>query len=190
VTVVARRPDRLRGEIPGLTLVALDITTDVDGLTRTLAGHDVVLSTIGRGLSLRSGNLMRRSAPNIIVAMERAGVRRLVFTCAFGVAGTFRQAALPQRIIFRTALANIYADKAVADAAIRQSSLDWTILYPVRLTNRPATGRYVMGHELPAGSPGTLTRGDAALALLACVDAPETIRQGLVVSSARKDAYA
>jgi len=182
VTAVARRPERLLHRHPNLTALSLDLTTDPEGLVRALAGHDVVLSTIGRGLSLRSGNLIQRSVPLIVSAMERVGPSRLLFLSALGVASTYAQAPWHGRLAFRTLLRSIYADKAAGDAIIRRSSLDWTLLYPVILTNRPATGRYVLSPELPAGGFRGLARADAAAAMLACVDAPTSLRQGLVIS--------
>jgi uncharacterized protein YbjT (DUF2867 family) len=185
VTVVARHPERLGEHHANLTAVALDLTADPEGLARILPGHDVVLSTIGRGLALKSAQLIERSVAIVVSAMERVGPARLIYQSSFGVGDTYPQAPWFQKIIFRTVLAGIYADKAVGDAMIRRSSLDWTMLYPVALRNKPTTGRYELSPVLPRGSTGSLARADAATAMLACLDAPATVRKLLVVSPGR-----
>jgi putative NADH-flavin reductase len=182
VTVVARHPERLRQSHPNLRVVQLDLTADSEALARVLVGHDVVLSTIGRGLGLSSGRLMQRSVPIIVAAMERVGPARLIFQSAFGVGDTHSQAPLGARIFFRTLLSGVYADKAAGDAIIRRSALDWTLLYPVQLTNKAAAGRYMLSPDLPAGSGASMPRADAATAMLSCLDAPDTVRKRLVVS--------
>jgi putative NADH-flavin reductase len=182
LTVVARHPERLRERHANLTAVALDLTGDPEGLARILPGHDTVLSTLGRGQSLRSGHLIARSAAVLVAAMERTGPARLIFLSSFGVGDTIAQAPLHLRLVFRTLFSGLYADKAAGDAAIRASTLDWTLLYPVRLTNKPATGRYVVGPDLLPGSTGALARADVAAAMLACVDDATSIGQRLVVA--------
>ena len=60
-----------------------------------------------------------------------------------------------------------------ADEALASSGLDWTIVRPGRLTNEPGTG-YVSAAPRLNGY-GEIPRDDVALALLECLDAPNTI---------------
>jgi uncharacterized protein YbjT (DUF2867 family) len=64
--------------------------------------------------------------------------------------------------------------KRDADAAVRDSGLDWTIVKPGRLTNEPGTGRIEVARRL--GRRGDVTRDDVALTLLECLEAPSAVR--------------
>ncbi|MEA2283398.1 MAG: hypothetical protein QOK21_4005 [Solirubrobacteraceae bacterium] len=67
-----------------------------------------------------------------------------------------------------------YEAKRDADAVVRASGLDWTIVKPGRLTNEPGSGRIDAARRL--GRSGDVPRDDVALTLLECLDAPNTIR--------------
>ena len=73
------RPASGGGSVRHASLVVL--AGDVLGadLAPALAGQDTVVSLLGRGLSLRSEQLMARATPRIVAAMERARIARLVF---------------------------------------------------------------------------------------------------------------
>lgn len=63
--------------------------------------------------------------------------------------------------------------KRDADDALRQSTLDWTIVKPGRLTDAPGTGRVHVSRTL--GRRADVPRDDVALVLLECLLAPNTI---------------
>jgi uncharacterized protein YbjT (DUF2867 family) len=79
-------------------------------------------------------------------------------------------------------LSDVYADKAAAEAAVRATSLDWTILAPVMLTNGPATGRYLAGEDLPVPGFAKISRADVATCVLRSIDDPATFRKRSVVA--------
>jgi nucleoside-diphosphate-sugar epimerase len=64
--------------------------------------------------------------------------------------------------------------KRDADAALRTSGLDWTIVRPGRLTNDPGAGTVDLAPAL--GRFGDVTRDDTALVLYQCLLADNTIR--------------
>jgi len=183
VTALARNPGTLTARYAHLRSVACDVTTDVKTLSEAVKGQDVVISALGRGTSLRSQHLIERSMRNVVPALERYGPKRFILLSGFGVAGTYQSAPVIMRLVFSTLLANIYRDKAAGERLVRQSSLDWTIVYAAYLTNKPATGRYEMGERLPAAGVRSITRADTAAALLACVADSSTVRRGLELRS-------
>ncbi|HLU31623.1 MAG TPA: NAD(P)H-binding protein, partial [Acidimicrobiia bacterium] len=62
--------------------------------------------------------------------------------------------------------------KAKADAHLKDSGLDWTVVRPGRLTDDPPTGRVRLARRVPRGE---VTRADVAAVLLACLRNPATI---------------
>jgi putative NADH-flavin reductase len=183
VTALARRLERLDARHPRLTTVAADVVADAEAVARTLPGHDVVISALGRGQALRSQGLMARAIPGIVTAMERLAVRRLVFLSAYGVGGTAPHAPWVSRLMIRLMLADIFADKATAEEVVQHSVLDWTILAPVMLTNGPATGRYRLGDQLEIRGLARIARADVASAVLTCIDDSSSIHKRCIVAS-------
>jgi len=182
VTVFARDPAKVGTQHARLRVVQGDVS-DLAALTSAARGQDAVISAIGRGLSFKSEHLIERSVPNIIKAMDAAGVKRLVFTSAWGVGDAFKDLALLPWIFFRTLLRDVYADKAVGDALIRNSSLDWTIVRPARLHDGPLTRTYQSGETLRMAGMQSISRADTAHFILACVADANAIRKSPVVTS-------
>jgi putative NADH-flavin reductase len=182
VTALARRAEQLPIRHPNLATVATDLSRDDGILAQTLPGHDAVISALGRGTSLKSHGFITVAATRLVSAMEATGTTRLVFLSAYGVGGTAPGAPWPFRLMFRFMLADIYADKAKGEAAVRHSSLAWTILAPVILTNAPATGRYRTGEDLTLPGLAKIPRADVAAGILGCLADPATIHRRLVVA--------
>jgi uncharacterized protein YbjT (DUF2867 family) len=63
--------------------------------------------------------------------------------------------------------------KAAADAALRESRLDWTIVRPGMLTDEPGSGRVAAATSL--ARRGEIPRDDVALVLLEVLGAPSTV---------------
>ena len=103
-------------------------------------------------------------ALKLIEACERTGVRRYLMVSAMGVD---RPDAYPPE------MEPYYEAKREADAALRESGLEHTIVRPGRLTDDPGTGLIEVGMPLDHG--GEVTRDDVAATLLAVLDHPQTI---------------
>jgi putative NADH-flavin reductase len=182
VAALARTPDRLAIRHPSLRVVAGDVLSDGPELAEVIAGNDVVVSALGRGLELRSHGLMARAVPRILSAMERHGVFRLVLLSAYGVGRADREVPLVPRLMFRTMLRDIYADKEAAEELVRKSSLQWTIVAPVHLNNRAEAGRYRIGEDVRTRGFAQISRADVARFMLRAIDDPATFRKRMVVA--------
>jgi len=161
VTAFARDPSKLNLNHENLTVVKGSVL-DKDVLANALDGKDAVLSTLGVGKSLKSKDLISNAVRIIISTMNEKNVKRLVFLSAFGVGETFKQADFIQRVIFKLFLRNIYADKSKADDHIHRSALEWTLVYPVLLTDGPRTGKYKVGEKLEMKGMPKISRADVA----------------------------
>jgi len=181
VTAFARNPD---GMSTGkrVRIVAGDTTRDAEQIAEAIRGQEAVVSALGRRKTFRSDNLIARSMHLILPAMEQAGVRRLVVMSAFGVGGSLRDAPLIPRIMYRVLLADIFADKKAAEDEIRRSRLDWTIAYPVLLTDGPLTGHYRVGERLELRGVPKISRADVAHFMLAEMKNRAFVRKVAVLS--------
>jgi len=188
VTAFVRNPRGLTVGADRLRVITGSVTEVDDTLSSAMRDQDVVISTLGVGKSFRSGGLMAQSMPRIIRAMEGVGVRRLVCMSAFGVAETFRDVPWLPRLFMRTLLRDIYRDKASAERILRDSTLDWTLVYPTGLVDRPATGKYRVAIRLPLRGFPTIARADVAAFLLTQIADRSFVRKGVLVSSTVPDA--
>ncbi len=161
VTALARDAAKLTIKHERLTVVKGNVL-DKELLMKTVEGKDAVLSALGTGKSLKSGDLISNSVNLLVPAMNEKNVKRLIFLSAFGVGQTFEQASFIQKLAFRLFLKNIYADKLKGDERIRNSNLDWTIVYAVLLTNKPPRGKYQAGEKLPMNGMPKISRADVA----------------------------
>ncbi len=161
VTALARDPSKITIKHPKLTVVKGNVLDKIL-LAQIVEGKDAIISSLGVGKSLKSGNLIANTASLLIPVMIEKNVSRLVFLSAFGVGETFSQANFIQKLIFRLPLRNLYADKAKADEQIQNSKLDWTLVYPVLLTNKPRTPNYKAGERLPMKGMPKISRADVA----------------------------
>jgi putative NADH-flavin reductase len=181
VTALVRRPERLTIRSDRLRVVAGSLPDDRQALAEAMRGQDAVISALGLGHVLKSGGLIARSMPAIVRAMESDGVRRLIFTSAYGVGATHKDVPLLPRILIRMLLRDLYADKEAGEEELRRSTLDWTLVYPVTLTNGPHTGRYRVGEHLRLRGLPRVSRADLADFLVRQISDTTYVRKGVLV---------
>jgi uncharacterized protein YbjT (DUF2867 family) len=82
----------------------------------------------------------------------------------------------------KVAFRKTYADLVVMEDVLRDSGLDWTIVRPPRLTDRPLTGSYrtAYGQNLRRGL--FISRADVAHLMLRVLDQPETVGQTIGIA--------
>jgi putative NADH-flavin reductase len=140
-------------------------------VARILALHGLL------GLSVRIGGpllalliLTRRTTAlsegtrNIVQAMEKHGVGRLICESSLGVGDSKgRLGIFYNLILVPLLLRNMFADKAVQEQLIKASSLAWVIVRPTSLTNGAQKGVYRAGMDLGHWFfPTRISRADAA----------------------------
>jgi putative NADH-flavin reductase len=182
VTAFARSPDKIASRHDRLRIVAGDFLDAGNPLGDAMRGQDAVVSALGRGLSFKSENLIQRSVPSILSAMQSHGVQRLVFTSAIGVGETVHHVPLVPRLMARFPLRNIYADKVIGDDLIRRSALAWTLVQPAMLTDGPLTRSYRAGERLDMRGVPKISKADVAHFILTEIEASRYIRKTVLLS--------
>jgi putative NADH-flavin reductase len=195
VTALVRDPSALATPVPA---VVADLTVGApESLEPAIAGSDAVVSGLGPRTSAEAG-VASRGTRAIVEAMHTTGVRRLVVVSAAPI-GTVPSPARPRPPrhdpgdgpmmrylagpLLKRALRRPYADLAVMEDVVRTSGLDWTIVRPPRLTDRPLTGAYrtALGRNVRGGSQ--VARADVAHLMLDVLDRPETIGHTIGVAA-------
>jgi putative NADH-flavin reductase len=183
VTALLRDPSRLSIASDRLRVLEGNVTDDDGALADAVRGQDAVISTLGVGKSFQSRGLIATSAPRIVRAMQDEGVRRLIFTSAFGVGETRRDVPLLPRLFMRLLLQDVYRDKEAGEAGLVASGLDWTLVYPTGLADGTATGRWRAGEHLALRGFPHIARADVAAFLIAQLDDTTYLRKRVLVSS-------
>jgi putative NADH-flavin reductase len=196
VTAVVRNPDKLSvsGDVRVVTADLAD--PDPTALEAAVDGADAVLSGLGPRSNAEAG-IASRGTRVIVQAMQATGVRRIVVVSAAPI-GTVPSPGRPRpprhdpgdgflmRHLFsplaRAMFREHYADLALMEDVLRDSGLDWTVVRPPRLTNRPLTGRYrtAYGRNLRRGV--FVSRADVAQLMLRVLDQPDTIKQAVGIA--------
>ncbi|MFG3498870.1 NAD(P)-dependent oxidoreductase [Streptomyces sp. NPDC047928] len=181
VTAFVRDPAAL-GDLADQVTVATGDATSPRDVSAATAGQDAVISALGRGRSVVADDFFTRSSAAVIAAAREAGVSRLVWLSSFGVGHTFPWSSLPQKLKYATLLRSLYANKEIADERIRSSGLDWTLVYPTRLTHGPARGAYRAADRLPMRGDPTISRADVAAFMHQAAHGTEWVHRTAVIS--------
>lgn len=141
---------------------------DTEQLTNIIAGNDAVVWSAGAGGGnpVRTYAVDRDAAIRSMDAAAAADVRRYVMVSYFGA--RIDHGVPPESSFFAYAEA-----KAAADAHLRASGLDWTIVAPSSLTLDPPTGRI----DVSATESGSVARADVASVIAAALADDATIHR-------------
>jgi putative NADH-flavin reductase len=196
VTALVRNPASLAGT--PVRVVAADLSAaDPAVLESAVGGADAVLSGLGPRSAADAG-IAARGTRGVVDAMHATGVRRIVVVSAAPVGtvpspgrphppkrdpgdGFFMRYLLSPAV--KAALRKHYADLALMEDVLRDSDLDWTVVRPPRLTDKPVTGRYrtAYGRNLRGGV--LVSRADVAHLMLRALDEPETVGQAIGIAN-------
>jgi putative NADH-flavin reductase len=194
VTAVVRNPKKLSRKVHTITgdLAAADPAV----LEPAVAGADAVLSGLGPRSNSEAG-IASQGTRAIVRAMQATDVRRLVVVSAAPI-GTVPSPDRPKppkhdpgdgffmrnllSPLTKAALRKRYADLALMEDVVRESGLDWTIVRPAQLTDKPLTGTYrtAYGRNLRRGL--RISRADVAQLMLRVLEQPETVYQTIGIA--------
>jgi putative NADH-flavin reductase len=182
VTAFVRTPDRLKPFQSRMNVIQGDVLNRAE-LERTVEGHDAVLSGFGPRVPISKGdaNLLRDFATALTAAMQHVGVRRVVVV---STAFLFKDSILPPTYLFgRLFFPGIVVDASAMEGVIRASELDWTIVRPPQLTDKPYTGNYRVREEHLPRFGFNISRADVADCLIKTLDDRTSVRKILGVSN-------
>jgi putative NADH-flavin reductase len=150
ITALARTPSKLESRSTDLTVVRGDIA-DAGAVDAAVRSQEAVLCALGASTPLRRYPTLVEGIGNLVGAMERLHVRRLVYLSFLGVRDGRRQLSWFGRyVVAPLLLRNVAADHEAKETIIRQSALEWVIVRPPRLTNGRRTGAYRSGEDIEA----------------------------------------
>jgi uncharacterized protein YbjT (DUF2867 family) len=167
--------------------------TDPGTVDAVVAGQDAVIVTLGisenplrvrlRGPAHTAADVRSRGTRNIVAAMDRHGVRRLVVQSTYGVGVTADRLRLTDRLFFALLIKEQAADHAAQEKIVRASGLDWVLVQPVHLTDKPGTEAELVSATGEIGQ-NKVSREAVARVLADAVEKPDHLGASIAVSAA------
>lgn len=160
VTAFARDPSKIESTDQRLKVAQGDVM-DKATLERALPGQDAVLCALGAG---GRGGVRAAGTRNLIEAMRKCGVQRLICLSSLGVGESRANLNfLWKYLMFGLLLRAAYADHVEQERIVRDGDLDWTLVRPGAYTDGERTGNY--RHGFPTSATGLklkIARADVA----------------------------
>ena len=191
VTAVVRNPQSLPSTPARVVVIADLAAADQAALQSAVSGADAVLSALGARTKADAG-VAWKGTKAITEAMQAPGVRRIVVVSAAPI-GTVPSPSRPHppkhdpgdgffmrhlaNPIVKAAFREHYADLARMEEILRDSDLDWTVVRPPRLTDKPVTGTYRTSYGQNIRRGIFASRADVAHYMLQSLDQSETFKR-------------
>jgi putative NADH-flavin reductase len=141
VTAFVRSAERLKPFGDRIDVVQGDPLSSAE-LARAIEDHDAVLSGFGPRVPIAKtdATLLHRFGVALSDAMWKVGVRRAVIV---STAFLFKDSIIPPTNLFgRLFFPDVVADASEMESFVQKSGLDWTLVRPPRLSDKPRRGRY------------------------------------------------
>jgi putative NADH-flavin reductase len=159
VTAAVRRPDSFEVEHPRLRVATVDVL-DPAQVDAVVSGADAVLSSLGVPFGRQPIEVYSKGTGNIVAAMEKHGVRRLLVTSSSAAdpavrfknsGGGLLLESLKPLVIF-TMGRTTYVDMLRMERLVADSGLDWTIVRPSGLFDADGVSDYLAAEDHVRGA--------------------------------------
>lgn len=179
LTAFVRNPAALADQGDRLTIVTGDIH-DLESVELAIQGQDAVICALG-ARDLKKTMIRTEGTVNIIRAMKKTNVRRLIVVSAMGVGESWNSLSTANKLFFSTVLKSAREDHEAQEAAVKASELDWTIIRPSGLVNTPRTGVYSVGENIRAKT-SQIARADVADLILNELEKPALVHKAVTIT--------
>lgn len=167
VTAFVRRDPEDMPADGHLQLAIGDVRSDRVAVATAVRAADAVIVALGPRSPLEGG-LSTDALTNIVAGMEASGSRRLVVLSALGLSQAM-PAPPALRLVGATLLRKVATDKRRSEQILARSSLEWTVVLPGPLTDRPCAPVAASDH---ASDSARVCRADVAPILLDLAEEP------------------
>ncbi len=182
VKAFTRHPEKLqRNKNPLLAIVQGDVNNLVD-VENALKDVDAVFCALGDG---GKGKVRASGTRNIVKAMEKSGVKRLICQTTIGLGDSWSNLSFFWKyIMFGLLLKKAFRDHQEQEVYIDQSNLDFTIVRPSAFTNGPVTRNFQIGfHGDVKNLSLKIPRADVAWFMLEQLGSQKFVRNTVSISN-------
>lgn len=155
---------------------------NADEVDQVVKGVDAVVSELGVKIGSKLP-LLSKGNKNIISAMHKRKIKRLITQSAFGALESHKKLPFYYKIIHKLLLGPMSKDKNIMERELQHSNIDYTIIRPVRLTNGVAKGKFRTGDaNLKLGLNPRVSRKDVALFIMDELENNQFIKKAVTIT--------
>jgi len=183
VTAMVRSAAKLALTHPNLQVVTGDIWRP-ETFKQYLAGKDAVISAIGEQMD-KPTTLYSAGNANLLMTMKDMGANRAFFISASAIEISPVQpfiVKLATKYIVQRLFGHGYADQRIMERLIKESNINWTIVRPPRLIDKPATGKYRVAINSFLKNCLKISRADVAHFMIHNITNPATYKATVEVA--------
>jgi len=146
-----------------LNVIIGDATNKAD-LLNSIQGADALIVTLGTGKNMKATTLFSDFAKLIVeINSENKIAVPIIFVTGFGAGESKNYVSWLVRMFLKYMLKDVYSDKTKMEEIITHSDLNWTVVRPGRLLDKPLTEKYRTENKLFKGiNIGGINRADVA----------------------------
>jgi putative NADH-flavin reductase len=184
VTIIVRDPAKWDLPHSALTILKGDVMQPAT-FEKEMIGKAAVISCLGTGKDLKPTTLFSAGMKNIISAMNKANVSRLICLSA-GALYTTREMGffirLLAKVVIQNILKNLFADMRVMEKIVESSNLDWSIIRPPMLKDKPRTNNYRVAVSSHLARPFSIGRADLAHYIVHIINDTATFKSKIEIA--------
>lgn len=157
---------------------------DAAAVDVAVAGQDAVIDALGGKTPWKVTTMETKAAQNIVEAMRRHGVRRLLKISVVGAGDSVRNAGFfNKHLLMKTFLRGLLVDKAGMELEVEGSDLDWTLVRPPMLTDHEKTGVARVLSTESGEKAHKIGRADLAAFMVQQLESRRYVRQAVTVTT-------
>ncbi len=155
-----------------------------NNLTRAIEGSDAVIVTLGTRKNMDQTTLFSDFAKLLIeIQKESKSKASHLIVTGFGTGESANYVGRFVKLFLKYFLKDVYSDKAKMEELISSSDLNWLIVRPGRLLDKPRTEKYRIETSLYKGiNIGAINRSDVADYLVKQAEQPTDILKFAAIS--------
>ena len=157
---------------------------DEEKVLKAVKGAAAVISALGGGID---GTDKTRSLgmKNIIMQMEKAGVKRIISVAGMGLLKDESHEYIMDRPEYPAVFAAVSNEHRQAYLYLMDSGLDWTVICPPDIKDEDATGNYLVSTDYtPTPFKNKITAGDIADCMINALSTNNFIRKRVGICEA------
>lgn len=184
VTALVRNPESITTQHPNLKLLKGDVFNPFT-FAEQIKGNDLVISILGIGSSNKPTTIYSKGGQNILDAMRKAGIKKLITVTSGGVQ---KDDPVIQKSFFYKYfglwyLRHIYQDMTVWENILEQAKdMDWICVRPTYLRNGKLTQKYRVNKTYSPTKGWKISRADLADFITKQVTSNEFIHEKPVIA--------
>lgn len=165
VKALVRNPQKITLSDEKLSIIQGDVT-DMASVEEAVDGVDGVLVALGASPDMQSDIVMEQGTKNIIDAMKKHGVKRIIVQSSYAMSGEdegiqfMKQMGMEDEQIGM--IKPLLDDKKKQTEVVINSGLEYVLARPLMLTDGEKTGEYRIGEDIEVKQGDSISRADVA----------------------------